>query len=167
MCAGNVSDIVFSNINISTRYYDPSWWGRAEPIYVTNCPRDSNTKEGSISNLLFINITANSENGIFLSGSKRGLLRNLKFINMNLTYGRITNYSGGLFDYRPGCQGLVKHRTAGIMMEHIEGLEVQNVQMRWSNGHLKEWNNPLEFGPSTVNNISFLNFNSGVYSKSE
>ncbi|KAF6168310.1 hypothetical protein GIB67_018150, partial [Kingdonia uniflora] len=29
--SGNVSDITFSNINISTRYYDPSWWGRAEP----------------------------------------------------------------------------------------------------------------------------------------
>ncbi|XVE96033.1 hypothetical protein REPUB_Repub02eG0186600 [Reevesia pubescens] len=30
---GNVSDVTFSNINISTRYYDPSWWGRAEPIF--------------------------------------------------------------------------------------------------------------------------------------
>lgn len=166
-CAGNVSDIIFSNINISTRYYDPSWWGRAEPIYVTTCPRNSTTKEGSISNVLFINITANSENGVFLSGSKRGLLRNLRFINVNLTYRRFTNYAGGLFDYRPGCQELVKHKTAGMMMEHIYGLEVKNVEMRWSNGHLKEWNNPLEFRPSTVNNISFLNFNSGLYTDSK
>ncbi|XP_027353404.1 uncharacterized protein LOC113863849 [Abrus precatorius] len=159
---GNVSDIVFSNINISTRYYDPSWWGRAEPIYVTTCPRDSTSKEASISNILFINITANSENGIFLSGSKKGLLRNLKFINMDITFRRFTNYAGGLLDYRPGCQELVKHRTAGIMMEHIEGLEVKNVEMRWSNNELEQWNNPLEFRPSTVNNISFLNFNSGL-----
>lgn len=157
---GNVSDIVFSNINISTRYYDPLWWGRAEPIYVTSCPRDSGSKEGTISKILFINITANSENGIFLSGSKRGLLRNLRFINLNLTYRRITNYPGDLYDYRPGCQELVKHKTAGIMMEHIEGLEVKNVKMRWSRGHLKGWNNPLEFRPSTVNNISFLGFDS-------
>ncbi|XP_061373694.1 uncharacterized protein LOC133316018 isoform X2 [Gastrolobium bilobum] len=166
---GNVSDIVFSNINISTRYYDPSWWGRAEPIYVTTCPRDSTSKEASISNVLFINITANSENGIFLSGSKRGLLRNLRFINMNITYGRFTNYAGGLLDYRPGCQELVKHWTAGMMMEYIEGLEVKNVQMRWSksNNQLEQWNNPLEFKPSTVNNISFLNFNSVLYTNSK
>ena len=162
-----MSDIVFSNINISTRYYDPSWWGRAEPIYVTTCPRNSTSKEGSISNILFINITANSENGVFLSGSKRGLLRNLRFINVNLTYKRITNDPGDLFDYRPGCQEMVKHRTAGMMMEHIEGLEVKNVNMRWSNDHVKEWNNPLEFRPSTVNNISFLNFHSGLYTNSK
>ncbi|CAK7342446.1 unnamed protein product [Dovyalis caffra] len=160
---GNVSDITFSNINISTRYYDPSWWGRAEPIYVTTCPRDSSSKEGSISNLQFINITANSENGVFLSGSKGGLLSNLKFINMNLNYRRWTNYPGGLVDYRPGCQGLVNHSAAGIIMEHIEGFEVENVNMRWSNYHNELWDNPLDFRPWTVNNISLLNFRSGLY----
>ncbi|XP_054823738.1 uncharacterized protein LOC129321834 [Prosopis cineraria] len=159
---GNVSDIVFSNIKISTRYYDPLWWGRAEPIYVTTCPRDSTSKEGSISNILFTNITVNSENGVFLSGSKRGLLRNLRFINLNLTYRRITKFPGDLYDYRPGCHELVKHKTAGIMMENIEGLEVKNVKMRWSQAHLEDWNNPLEFRPSTVNNISFLGFDSSL-----
>ncbi|XP_045826063.1 probable polygalacturonase At2g43860, partial [Trifolium pratense] len=164
---GDVSDIVFSNINISTRYYDPLWWGRAEPIYVTTCPRDSTSKEASISNVRFIDITANSENGIFLSGSKRGLLRNLSFINMNITYRRFTSYAGGLFDYRPGCQELVKHKTAGIMMEHIEGLEVRNVEMRWENNELEQWNNPMEFKTNTVNNIYFSNFNSVLYSNSK
>lgn len=162
---GNVSDITFSNINISTRYYDPSWWGRAEPIYVTTCPRDSSANEGSISNVVFINITANSENGVFLSGSKHGLLSNLRFINVNLTYRRWTNYSGGLIDYRPGCQGLVNHSIAGIIMEHIEGLEVENVNMRWYDHPFGHWNNPLDFGPSTVNNISLFNFRSSLYIK--
>ncbi|KAL2483124.1 Pectin lyase-like superfamily protein [Forsythia ovata] len=160
---GNVSDITFSNINISTRYYDPSWWGRAEPIYVTTCPRDNHSKAGSISNLQFVNITANSENGIFLSGSKGGVLSNLKFLNMNLTYTRWTNYADGLIDYRPGCQGLVNHSTAGFMMEHIDGLDIENVKMRWSEEKTGQWNNPLDFRPSTVNNISLLNFYSGLY----
>lgn len=130
---------------------------------MTTCPRDSSSKEGSISNLLFTNITANSENGVFLSGSKGGLLSNLRFININFTYRRWTKYDGGLVDYRPGCQGLVKHNTAGIMMEHIDGMEVENVNMRWFDYHSRRWNNPLDFGPSTVNNISFLNFHSGLY----
>ncbi|KAL0453058.1 UNVERIFIED_CONTAM: Transcription factor [Sesamum latifolium] len=138
---GNVSDITFSNINISTRYYDPSWWGRAEPIYITTCPRDSNSK----------------------AGSEGGVLRNLKFLNVNLTYKRWTNYAGGLVDYRPGCQGLVNHSTAGFMMEHIDGLEVENVNMRWAEEKTQLWNNPLDFRPSTVNNISLLNFHSGLY----
>ncbi|KAJ6778727.1 PECTIN LYASE-RELATED [Salix koriyanagi] len=160
---GNVSDVTFSNINISTRYYDPSWWGRAEPIYVTTCPRHSCSKEGSISNLQFINITAKSENGVFLSGSKGGLLSNLRFINMNLTYSRWTDYTGGLVDYRPGCQGLVNHSAAGIIMEHIEGFEIENVNMRWSDYQNELWDNPLDFRPSTVNNISLRNFHSALY----
>lgn len=160
---GDVSDITFSNINLSTRYYDPSWWGRAEPIYVTTCPRQAGSKEGSISNLVFVNITATSENGVFLSGSEQGLLSNLRFINVNLTYRRWTNYAGGLVDYRPGCQGLVNHSIAGIIMEHIKDFEVQNVNMRWSDDHSGSWDNPLDFQPSTVNNISLVNFRSGLY----
>jgi len=86
---------------------------------------------------------------------------------MDITYRRFTSYTGGLLDYRPGCQELVKHGTAGIMMEYIEGLEVKNVEIRWSNNQLEQWNNPLEFRPSTVNNISFLNFSSGLYTDSK
>ncbi|CAL5430821.1 unnamed protein product [Camellia sinensis] len=159
---GNVSDITFSNINISTRYYDPSWWGRAEPIYVTTCPRHRNSKAGSISNVQFVNITAKSENGVVLLGSRGGLLRNLKFLNVNITYKRWTTYDGGLVDYRPGCEGLVKHSMAGIIMEHIEGLEVENLIMRWSKDRSAQWNNPLDFRPSTVNDISLLNFHSAL-----
>lgn len=159
---GNVSDVTFSNIKISTRYYDPSWWGRAEPIYVTTCPRDLNSREGVISNLVFTNISAVSENGIFLSGSRRGILSNLKFINVDVTYKRWTKFPGGLVDYRPGCNGLVHHNTAGMIMEHISGLELENVNMKWSRRKSKGWNNPLDFRPNTISNISFLDFHSSV-----
>lgn len=161
---GNVSNVVFSNIKMSTRYYDPLWWGRAEPIYVTTCPRDSSSKTGTISNVMFVNISATSENGVFLSGSERGILSNVKFRNVNLTYKRWTRYSGGLYDYRPGCQGLVKHGLGGIMMEHISGIDVNNLKMRWSKSNgLKGWDNPLQFRPSTVNKISFHDLQSQVY----
>ncbi|RVW46991.1 hypothetical protein CK203_074464 [Vitis vinifera] len=123
---GDVSDVTFSNMNIKTRYYEPVlWWGRAEPIYITTCPRDSNSKKVP-----------------------------------SQTYALSHLYD--LVDYRPGCRGLVKHSPAGMIMEHIDGLELENVNMRWSGViQNKRWNNPLDFLPSTVNNISFLNFQSG------
>lgn len=158
-----MSDVTFSNINITTRYYDPSCWGRAEPIYVTTCPRDQNAKAGSISNVKFINITATSENGVFLSGSKGGLLSDISFTNVNLTYKRWTDYMDGHVDYRPGCQGLVNRSNAGIMMEHIDGLYFENVCMDWAEERTGKWNNPLEFRPATVNNVSLINFRSGLY----
>ncbi|CAL9111729.1 unnamed protein product [Musa textilis] len=159
---GNVSDVVFSNIRISTRYYHPSWWGRAEPIYITTCPRDPGSKTGSISDVLFMNISAVSENGVFLSGSPGGLVSNLKFKDINLTYKRWTNYPGGLFDYRPGCRGMVKHQTAGMTMEHISGLEMENVKMRWHRSNVKGWNNPLWIRPSTVDKLSFKEWASEI-----
>ncbi|GAB4851573.1 hypothetical protein Ancab_030975 [Ancistrocladus abbreviatus] len=162
---GNVSDVTFSNIKISTRYYDLSWWGRAEPIYVTTCPRDSGSNAGTISSLRFINITAVSENGVFLSGTGGGVVSNLKFSNVSFTYKRWTNYAGGLVDYRPGCWGLVNHSMAGIIMEYVDNFDVEDVKMRWYESGSGEWDNPLDFRPSTVNNISFLNFYSGLYSK--
>ncbi|XP_026457724.1 uncharacterized protein LOC113358386 isoform X2 [Papaver somniferum] len=164
---GNASDITFSNIKVNTRYYDPSWWGRAEPIYITTCPRYSYSKVGIISNVQFINISVNSENGVFLSGSSEGVLSNLNFINVNLTYSRWSNFADGLVDYRPGCQGLVNHSSAGIIMDHVDGLRIENMNMKWSNTCLKGWNNPLDFSPSTVNNISILGFNSALMSLSQ
>lgn len=103
---------------------------------------------------------------MFLSGSEGGVLRNIKLYNVSLTYKRWTNYAGGLVDYRPGCQGLVNRSTAGLMMEHINGLDLENVNMRWAEErNNKQWDNPLDFRPSTVNNVSLLNFYSGLYQK--
>ncbi|KAL0922728.1 hypothetical protein M5K25_006740 [Dendrobium thyrsiflorum] len=159
---GNVSDIIFSNIKISTRYYDPLWWGRAEPIYITTCPRDSTSKSGFISNILFENISAVSENGVFLSGSRNGILSNIKFKNVNITYKRWTKYPGGLYDYRPGCQDLVNHSTSGMMMEHIDGLDLENVNMKWFKSNVKEWIFPLQFKGANVNKLSFHDWNSEI-----
>ncbi|MFS7921038.1 hypothetical protein Hanom_Chr03g00231911 [Helianthus anomalus] len=49
------------------------------------------------------------------------------------------------------------------MMEHIDGLEVENVNMRWFGDRVKRWNNPLEFRSSSVDNISLINFHSNSY----
>lgn len=68
-------------------------------------------------------------------------------------------------DYRPGCQGLVNHSaTAGIIMEHVEGFSIENVDLKWSDDDdlNSAWNVPLEFRPSTVNNVSFVGFSSGL-----
>lgn len=97
---------------------------------------------------------------MFLSGSKGGHIRNLKFRNVDLSYRRWTNYVGGLVDYRPGCSGLVDHNMAGIIMEYLDGFQVEDVNMRWSEERSVGWDNPLDFRASTVNNISFLNFHS-------
>ncbi|GLJ22126.1 hypothetical protein SUGI_0415260 [Cryptomeria japonica] len=159
---GSVNGATFSNINITTRYYDPSWWGRAEPIYVTACPRDPHTVVGSISNVQFVNITATSENGIFLAGSDESRLSKIELKNVNIKLKRWTNYKGDLFDYRPGCQGLVPHHTAGVMMEYVSDVLLKNVNMTWVLNKNVNWDVPMDFKPSTVNKIYMADFQSSV-----
>lgn len=154
---GDVNGVTFSNINITTRYYDPSWWGRAEAIYVTACPRDPSTVVGSISNVRFLNITATSENGIFLAGSAGSFLSDIQLANVNINLKRWTEYGGGLVDYRPGCQGLVDHHTAGVMMEYISDVALKNVNMTMMKNSA-DWNVPIDFTPSTVKKIFFADF---------
>eukprot|EP01018_Ginkgo_biloba_P032915 Gb_33632 [translate_table: standard] len=160
---GNVNGVIFSNINMSTRYYDPSWWGRAEPIYVTACPRNSYTVVGSVSNVRFVNITATSENGIFLAGSAGSILSKIELTNININLKRWTQYTGGLVDYRPGCQGLVHHRTAGVIMEYISDVIMKSVNMTWVLNKTAGWNLPMDFTPSTVKKIYLSDFQSVLY----
>lgn len=157
---GNISDVVFSNFRISTRYYDQSWWGRAEPIYVTSCARRSSTVVGSISNVRFVNISAVSENGIFLSGSGGGLLRDIHLQNVRVQLQRFTNYEGGMLDYRPGCQGLVEHQNSGIFIQHVSTLTLQNVTLYLAPS-IQFTIVPMEFAsPSTSGTVYLEDFSS-------
>ncbi len=145
---------------MSTQYYDPSWWGRAEPIYITACPRSASTKVGSISNVRFINISAISENGMFITGSKESLLRGLTFQNVSLSMKRSTNFQGGMQDYRPGCQGLIEHSTSGVFMAFVQDVNMDNVILDWQENNLSDWGLPLDFFHSSVNKISLRGFSS-------
>lgn len=155
---GNVNNVTFANIHMSTRYYHPSWWGFAEPIYVTACPRTVATVVGSVNNVHYINITTTSENGIFLSGSEESFLKGLHFNNVNVTLVRWTNFSAGYHDYRPGCQGLVKHRMSGLFMEYVEDVWMRKVILQWKGCGMKDWGLPFDITPSTVRDMHLMDY---------
>ncbi|EFJ38828.1 hypothetical protein SELMODRAFT_437695 [Selaginella moellendorffii] len=161
--AGSVYGVIFANIVVSTRYYDPSWWGRAEPIYVTVCPRDESTRVGSVHSIEFRNITGRSENGIFLAASGNGaVIHSVKLVDVDLKIERWTSYSGdgGMQDFRPGCQGLISHdKRSGMFVQRAHALSLQNVSFTWvtSSGGGEEA--PIEFGSRTPeDSISLVNF---------
>ncbi|KAI3429230.1 hypothetical protein D9Q98_005329 [Chlorella vulgaris] len=66
---GSISSVRFKHIAITTRHYDASWWGAAEPIHVSAVPRRPGVQVGTVSDLHFsdINVAA-AESGIFLAG---------------------------------------------------------------------------------------------------
>jgi polygalacturonase len=98
---GNISDIYFKNINISTRLFSPLyWWGKGEAISITSLNRVNKNKLGTIKNIYFENIKANCENGIVLY-SKDKIIKDIYFNNINLTLEKKTDYKP-LIDTRPG-----------------------------------------------------------------
>ncbi|KAI3965557.1 hypothetical protein MKX01_010514 [Papaver californicum] len=167
---GMASDITFSNININLDYNGSDYsWRRAEPIYITTCLQDSKSK---ISNLRLINISSHSEKGVVLSGGSRreGVLRDLKFMNVSLTYYSTNLTDNAELDNESGACGRGhfnqnKQPSAGIRLKHIDGLLINNMIMRWINnaGDLETaWKNISTFDlqPSTVNNVSIQSFSS-------
>ncbi|CAM6089809.1 unnamed protein product [Calypogeia fissa] len=161
--SGSVSDVTFANIEIATRCYDPSWWGRAEPIYITACPRNPSTVVGSIAGVQFINISATSENGNFLAGSQSSLLSNVVFHNVSLSYKNSDSPPESLYhDYRPGCQGLVLHPSSGLFMEYASDIIFKDVTLNWAAN--VTWNLPLELTPTTVGNLKLVDFVSQMIS---
>jgi polygalacturonase len=77
---GNMENMIFSNIIISTRLHSGQWWGHGEPIHISAVPGLGSKESGTISNLRFSNITASSESGIVMYGSGKGLIRDIILI---------------------------------------------------------------------------------------
>ncbi|EFN59558.1 hypothetical protein CHLNCDRAFT_8203, partial [Chlorella variabilis] len=98
---GSISDVRFEGITIATRYYHPSWWGAAEPIYVTALPRAPGMQVGSVADVTFSNISATAENGIFLSGGPLRSLRGIRMERVSVRLRQRSRFAGGCQDYRP------------------------------------------------------------------
>lgn len=102
--SGNINDIRFKNMEIETHmFYPKAFWGKGEAISITNVKRNENTNLGRITNLVFENIKAKSEHGIFLYGDIEGIL----FKDINIECIIKTDYSKRLYDLRPNIDNVV------------------------------------------------------------
>ncbi len=78
----SLSKVRFENIKIDNHLVSPiNWWGRGEPISITNIKRDNNSILGNVSNISFKDIEADSENGITIVGEN---LKDISFDNVKL-----------------------------------------------------------------------------------
>jgi polygalacturonase len=153
---GIVENVVFENMYIQGRLFDEVWWGKAEPIYVTAYKRqpgnakDANWrfapgqtvgKVGSIRNILFRNIVAESENGIFVGGEP-DKISGLQFENVRVKIVQTSSKQGGVYDLRPSdTVGMLKTETAGFYLDDASNVSLKNCTVEW--GTIAPW-----FGPA-------------------
>lgn len=139
---GTVTDVTFSNMIVGCHLYSDVWWGKSEPIYVTSYPRAvGNHKDagwrfpkgategrcGKIDNIRFINISATTENGIFLGCDVPGKISRISFDNVSLDFREQTSFPGGVYDRRPCTgEGFVSAPAFGIYAENVNGIKVRD-----------------------------------------
>jgi len=153
---GNIENVIFNNIIIESRLFADVWWGKSEPIYVTAFKRAPGTKHrfkkghaegciGKVRNIQFRNIICNSENGIYVSGTKESRIEELLFDNIRLRIDKTTDYPGGLYDRRP-CDvvGIIKRKTAGFYLNEADNITVRNCKVSWGNNRPDYYGHAIE-----------------------
>ncbi|GAB4816175.1 hypothetical protein N2152v2_003221 [Parachlorella kessleri] len=156
---GSMHSVSFDNITISTRYYNQTWWGGAEPIYVVATPRTAATQLGSASNIRFSRITAVGENGFFIAGAAGRRVTNLTISHTTLDLVKKTDWPGGSQDYRPGLRGLVHTgATAPLWLEHAEHVAVQRVKVIYHVPFREDWETTPHIDPASTAEVSFKDF---------
>lgn len=152
---GTVENVTFSNIILDCHLFSEVWWGQSEPIYITSYPRAvGNHKDagwrfpkgatkgacGDVSNIRFINISATSENGIFIGCDTPGKIRDILFDNVRIDLVDVTPYEKGVYDRRP-CEGegWLRGKTFGIYNENALDVRVRDLDVRLISFPKEKW----------------------------
>lgn len=136
--AGKTAHLVFSNIAIDTQLFGGHWWGKAEPIYIV-AAKPAAPGEGVVSDVLFSNITGESESSIVLYGSPDAPLRDITFSNVHFTLRAtrkdISDAVGGNFDFRwtatDRAQAVFKHDIPGLYARYADGIRLGDFSIAW------------------------------------
>ncbi len=143
---GNVENVVFSNINITTRRFSYQWWGRAEAICLTSLDRKAGVKHGKIKNVFFRNINCLGENGIVVYGTEDNPIEDITFENINVTFEKRSKWEIDGYDIRP-CELDDKFpmketgKVGGIFVRHAKNVVQNNVKFA-----VKDSMKPYYFG---------------------
>jgi hypothetical protein len=133
----SIENISFSDIIIRTQLVTGHWWGQAEPIHISAIAWDPNaTTLGSLSNVRFSNINAESQSGIVVHGSASSMVRDILFENVRLRLkdGPLQVAYGGNFDLRAAkdvSQALFEHDIPGMYCRYVAGLRIKGLQITW------------------------------------
>ena len=136
--AGSIENILFSNIIIRTRLHTGHWWGNAEPIHLSVIPQRNGEAVGTIRNVTFSNIVAESESGIVIYGEKPGAISNVSLDNVRLHIkaSPLNAAYGGNFDLRPAYDShfaIFRHDIPALFCRHADGCLISRFDVTWDN----------------------------------
>jgi len=156
---GNISDIEFDDIQISTEHHAARWWGWGEAVSVTAWPRDAGVRIGTLRDIRLRNIRGTAENSLRIDGLPDQPITNVLLEKIDLTIDKWTDFPGEHFDNRPtlaGVDGLEKHKTPGFFLRHAANVQVKDCRIRWGAQRRNYYGSALE--AHHVSNLHIENF---------
>jgi len=136
--AGDIENVLFSNMTIETRLQPHKWWGAGEPIHISLLPRNPETKLGHVRQIRFSNILCKGECGVYLRGCAAQPLEDIVFDNVRVEVGKTGEEPGGFYDDRPNglltngqFVGIYTNAIAGIFAREVNGLTLRSTQVVW------------------------------------
>lgn len=156
---GNIDDIEFRDIELTTEHHAARWWGWGEAISVTAWPRKPDTKVGTLRNVRLRNIKGRSENSIRIDGQNNQPIEDVLLENIDMTIDRWTKYPGGKFDNRPTpptMEGLEVHGTPVFSIRNAKNVTVKDCKARWGDHREDYFTHALE--AENVQGLKITNF---------
>ena len=154
---GSVENVLFHNIIIETRRFYDRYWGRAEPIWITNIPRNNKIKTGHIKNITFSNIIAKCENGVFVQGTNEGDVSDICLENINLEIDKKSKWDGGVYDRRPApTDSLIHDKTNGLRIDTAHNIHLKDIKVSWGENVQSYYGSALQC--SNIKGLKIENF---------
>lgn len=124
-------NIVFSNIVVETRFFAEKWWGSGEPIYVHALPWQDSV--GTIRKVLFSNIRARSENGVYVVGHAPGSVCDIVFSDVRIELDTWSEHAQGRKDLRPwsGGEELTQTEVHGFNLDTADRVTLRDCEVVW------------------------------------
>jgi hypothetical protein len=137
---GGADHVLFSDILIQTRLFNGSWWGKAEPIYISarSGGRGAATGTAAVNAVRFSNIIIEGEAGVLVRGATLGSIKDLTFdqVKVRLKGGPASSVVGGNFEMRaigvPAATAIVKHDIPALYFQNVEGLKIRGLEVEWA-----------------------------------
>ena len=151
--SGMMSNLLFEQMNIETRFFGLDWWGTGEPIYITSLSAsDTHLWTGILKNVTLKNIITKGEQGFVIRGNT-SLLENINLENLSLVIDRWSNNTAHpMFDYRPSQEPqMISTKIDGIFAMDIKGFYLKNISIEFKTPRLDYYGQCLNF--SNITNL--------------
>lgn len=128
-----ISNLLFDQINIETRFFGLDWWGSAEPIYITSLSANhEHPWKGIIKNVTLKNFITKGEQGFIIRGNT-SLLENISMRNISLLIDRWSNITEHpSHDYRPSEEPqMAWSKVDGIFAMDINEFYLENITIQF------------------------------------